>query len=302
MTVALLPTRATSVVRVGLSYVREPPAEWVARLAEYSPPSEDKPWLKIVWEPGEPWIAGQRWTFYEMTHQSLLDMSNPETWALLDELNGPHPRNEGHICTSIPQSSWPGFVPKKYGPCLCRHKFEGWRFGPCSLITKRQWELWREVPGYLAQRFWVIQGEAGGHKTAFNEQEVDLLKIAGLPEDPPGIGDLPYAPFDERAVAQVIRHNRLHQLNMSYDEYRRTRQGTAYRLEREQLARSMRAEYVKWLAEQLGESTELFISAARKGQIDDHAARTETDFDRAGTDGVEQFIETGQMPDLSTYQ
>lgn len=269
----------------GFVYDREPPAHWVARLAEVSPQSDEHSWLKLAWEPGEPWIHGQRWTLYEMVHPKWVDAE------VLAELRGPHPRSEGHMCST--------HVPKQF-QCLCRHKLEAWRGGPCSIVTLRQYQLFKET-GYFGQCFWVIQGEKGGHKRVFGEEESEMLRIAELPDEPPGVGDLPYAPFDERVVAHIIRHNRLQQLGVSLEEYRRAQSGDGYKRQRENLARSLRAEWVKWLAEQLEESADLFKSAARKGQMDDQP-KTEVDWDRADAEGMQQYIETGILPDPSTFR
>jgi hypothetical protein len=276
---------ASAPATTGFVRHREPPADWVARLAEVSPKSDEQGWLKLVWEAGEEWIPGQRWTLYEMVHEQFVDP------VVLAELRGPHPRSEGHMCSTN--------VPKQF-QCLCRHKFEGWRGGPCQIITLKQWELWRET-GYFGQCFWVIQGEKGGHKRVFPEEEVEMLKLADLPLEPPGVGELPYAPFDERVVAHIHRNNRLVQLGISIGEYRRKMTGAEYQLERERVARSLRAEYVKWFEEQLGEASELFVSAARKGQMDD-APRTEIDYDRAYQEGLQQYIETGILPDDSQFR
>src|SRR4051812_34960665 len=99
-------------------YDREAPAEWTAALRELSPFAEDRGWLELVWESGDPWAPVQRWGLWEMLHPSVVD---PDELA---ELRGEHPRKFGHPCTSTPISSWLIPPDPTYRPCLCRHKLE----------------------------------------------------------------------------------------------------------------------------------------------------------------------------------
>src|SRR5581483_4573362 len=69
---------------------RTPPAEWVVALRELSPVSDDRGWLELVWEPGDPWRPEQRWELWEMIHPSVIDPDE------LRELRGPSPRMHGH--------------------------------------------------------------------------------------------------------------------------------------------------------------------------------------------------------------
>lgn len=276
-----LPIRPTDAVFIK---AQEPPKEWIAQLRELSPKSDEHGWLYLHWEAGDPWIPGQRWLLYEMIHPKWVDED------VLEELRGPHPRSEGHMCSVN--------VPKQF-QCLCRRKRESWRGGPCLLITLTQYELFHKT-GYFARPFWVIQGSKGGHKRTFNEQESEMLRLAELPGDAPGVGDLPYAPFDQRVVKHIIRSNRLSQLGVTLSGFRRM-MGSEHKAYREQVARNLRAEYVKWFSEQLEDVNELFISAARKGEMDGER-RTEIDWEKVEDASTAHYIETGQMLHPSTVR
>lgn len=269
-----LPLRATDHV---FYRSREPDPQWVERLRALSPVSDEFSWLLLVWEPGEPWIPGQRWTLYEMTHPKWV--AN----AVLEELQGPHPRSEGHMCHER--------TPTQF-QCLCRRKLNAWRGGPCELITRTQYELFRAT-GYYGELFWIVQGDKGGHKAAFNEAEEEMLRLAGLPSEPPALGDLPFAEPDGRLWHQLTQHNRLRQLGMTLDEYR-VAMGPEYRLHKERLARNLRAEYVKWFEGQLLEENDLFIRAAQKGDFEQERP-TSVNWEKVEEASTAHYIETGHV-------
>lgn len=273
----------TAVAIQPLAYVafersREPDPEWVALLREHSPMSDEHSFLELVWEPGEEWIPGQRWVLYEMLHPKFIDSE------VMKELRGPHPRSEGHMCSVN--------VPKQF-QCLCRRKLESWKSGPCVLVTLTQWQLFRKT-GYVGRAYWVIQGENGGHKRAFTEErERQMLKMADLPPDPPAIGALPYAPFDQRVVKQITRHNRLKSLGVSLGQLRQM-MGPGYEATKKKAATELRREYIAWLSDQLGESAELFVSAARKGEMYDEP-RSEVEWREVEAQAMEHYAETGDV-------
>jgi hypothetical protein len=261
-----------------LTWTRDVPLEWERELRQHSPKSDEHGWLHLVWEPGERWVPGQRWTLYEMLHEKFVDDE------ILEELYGESPRSEGHYCSTK--------VPDQF-QCLCRRKREAWRDGPCTLIDRTQWMLWRQT-GYFGRPFWIIQGDRGGHKFKFNGQEKEIRRLAGQAGDPPPMGDLAYAPFDQRVVAHITRNNRLSQLGQTLGEFKRT-MGEGYEQHKATLARGLREEYVKWFDEQMLDVNELFVSAARKGQMDGER-RTAVDFERVEEIALGQFIETGILP------
>ena len=87
---------------VSFIHHQTPPNEWVEELRAISPKSDEHGFLDLVWEPGDPWVPGQRWVIYQMLHHQFAD------WAVVRELEGPHPRSEGHMCSVK--------VPKQFCP------------------------------------------------------------------------------------------------------------------------------------------------------------------------------------------
>jgi hypothetical protein len=258
---------------------REAPEDWTRDLRSWSPQSDEHGFLSLVWEPGDPWIPAQRWALYEMLHPRNVDID------ILEELEGPHPRSEGHMCTASAR------VPKQY-QCLCRRKLETWRGGPCIMITLTQWNLFRRT-GYYGVPFWVIQGSQGGHQFQFGEHEQKLLRLRGLPSEAPRPGMLEYAPYDSRVAKKVQRHNKLVLMGKTLGEFKKM-MGKDYDAYRETLARELRTEVVEHLETQMQEAAELFIRAADKGEMDDQR-RTTIDYDRLSEQATAHFIETGQV-------
>jgi hypothetical protein len=256
---------------------RQPPADWIRSLREVSEKSDEVGWLYLHWEAGDPWVPGQRWVLYEMLHEKWVDD------AVMDELRGPHPRSEGHMCSTK--------VPKQFG-CLCRRKLGAWRGGPCQLVTLTQYQLYRTT-GYVAKPFWIIQGTTGGHLWEFDESEREILRYANLPSEAPRLGALPYAPFDGRVLRQIMRRNRLRAMGGSIEAYKQT-MGAGYDVYRQKIAREMRARYVEYLEQQLQDVNELFIRAAKKGDLDDQP-RTDVNWEKVEEASTATYIEEGHQ-------
>lgn len=266
---------------------REPRPEWVAALRDVSPITELHGTLDLVWEPGDPWTPGQRWTLYEMIPWEQA------RYELVLALRGPNPRLTGHMCTARS-------VPGQFA-CLCKVKLEGWRNedGEPSDVTLTQWKLFQRT-GKVGRLFWVIQGDRGGHKAFLTTEEKKFLAAAGKATEMPGIGTLPYADFDTRVVDHVVRFNRMRQAGLGIQAYRR-RMGRGYKLHQQQAERQLRADLVTWLDEQMADNSdgpstnELFLDAANTREMDAHAPRTDVDWEKVGEEGIAAYVETGQL-------
>lgn len=220
-----------------IAFTYDPPvdaatvARWQAQLDAYAPRSDQMAWVKLVWEPGDPWAPVQRWMLYEMLPRTFLD-----PWVV-EELSGPDPRTRGYF-----------------------DKVAG-RFveSPDQVFTKRQWDLYRET-GCFGRPFWVLQGSGGGHKRWFTDTESRLLALGGFPTEPPPPGSLPYAPFDRRVLEHLATLDRLK---------RGTEKLNALRLSESRAAaeRKLMEELVGWLGEQMGEAAEMLLSAVDTADI-----------------------------------
>lgn len=169
-------------------HFREVPKEWEDRLAEHSPPTNRFSWLKLVWEPGYPWEAPvERYMLMQMIPAHAVEP------YVLEQLEDPHPPSmhgnyyDAHLTWTDETGA------ERIG------KFVN---NPDCLITEQAWRLFRETRCW-GKRYWVMQGEKGGHKYRFTKVEQQMLRLLKLPTEPPEPGTLPYAPFDDRVLAQL---------------------------------------------------------------------------------------------------
>lgn len=160
-------------------------------------------------------------------------------------------------------------------------------------VSRYQQRMFREHRVH-ARTSWIIEGEHGGHQAVYGESTKELCKAKGLPTEPPSPGSLPYAPFDERVVAQVQRMSKLVQLRGDLAEFKR-RYGKVENWKREQreALREARKQYVAFINEQFGDADE-FKAAYRKGELE-HAPTTEIDYDAKNEQADEKYVETGRF-------
>ncbi|HXJ66628.1 MAG TPA: hypothetical protein VNN79_22950 [Actinomycetota bacterium] len=272
-----------------------PPEDWVRQLRDLSPirESDDVGYLELLWEPGDPWAPVQRWEIYEISPRHAVPT------ALLHAFKtAGHPRKEGHPCTSKPVSSWAARPNFNYVPCHCKRKSEAWR-GGLTDIPLTAWKLFQRT-GRVGYPFWIIQGDRGGHRRQFSEQEERLLQHQGLPTKLPAPGELPYAPFDGRVINGCIGYNRLREFHGNIAEYKKAmgKGHSSYVAEKE---KELRRKLLTNLATQMSadlpgeKSVEgSFIGAMDKGELDNQP-RTNIDFDRVWAKTEESFVETGQL-------
>jgi hypothetical protein len=259
---------------------REPKAEWVEQLREVSVLTDQHGQLELVWEPGDPWVPLQRFTLWETLHISQVDPDEVEA------LRGPNPRGEGHMCTRIK-------VPGQF-VCECKVKLEGWRGSANPGVNFTQWKLFQRT-GRVGRQFWIIEGDRGGHKWHLTEEEKKILCAAGRdPNALPAPGSLPYAEFDARVMHHITRFNRLRQLSISLAQYKR-RMGPHYALHRAEVERDIRKRFVAWMDEQMQPEYELFVDAAKKGEMDD-GPKSNVAWDAIGEQAMQQYVETGVLP------
>jgi hypothetical protein len=253
---------------------RDVPKEWEERLREISPPTDRFSWLKLVWEPGHPWESPvDRFFIYQMVPERAVEE------GILEQLRDyPPPSEMGNRFD-------PYMVNEETGQM---GKFVN---NPDCLITERAWHLYRETKCW-GRPFWVIQGNGGGHKRWFSPVEQKFLKLAGLPQDPPVPGSLPYADFDDRVMARLREHDMLlgHQAPLR----RKKSLLSGIKNERyEQEEERFRTELVKWLANQVTEAGEgvmesLMALDAPRADID------VKEMEKREEQATENFIRTGK--------
>lgn len=237
--------------------LRSAPSDWVARLREVDPIRDAVSYLELVWyDTAERWVLYEMVPVYDYDHRPTVDLQ------ILSELKGVDP-------TLIPETA--------------------------PLISRRQWLLYQQT-GRWARPSWCIQGSKGGHLVAYDSATQELLRRTGRPDRPPAPGDLPYAPFDERVVTQILRMSKLTQARNDLDEFRRQYAGEGGKRKYKEALRDARAQQLAWLDSQMDEAAELFVSAYRKGEFDAVGAPLdETDWVKKDTEESENFISTGSF-------
>lgn len=71
-----------------------------------------------------------------------------------------------------------------------------------QMMTRYAWDLHLET-GCYPQPFWVVQGDRGGHKWMFTDEEERLAQMHGASPEPPEPGSLAYAAPDRRVIEKV---------------------------------------------------------------------------------------------------
>lgn len=187
--------------------------------------------LRLVWEPGDAWDPVERWYLYDCVPRSVFEEAATKRRLmgvqeddnadaiLIRDLDGPSPREDGYYDATL-------------------KRFVHLRDRECTL---QQWRLWQSH-GLYGIPWWVIQGERGGHKRWFSAPEKKALRYAGLPDEPPVPGSLPYAPFDGRVLDTVLRYDRFRRL-----ESKLTRAGV--KAEHADLVRGARKRYFDFLVD-----------------------------------------------------
>lgn len=262
------------------------PAEWERQLAELSPRSDRFVWLKLIWEQGYPWEIIERYMIYEMI---------PERVMLAGGRNGKASLLHANVLEQLRHPLPPSQMGNYFDVHLNNGEGE-FVLNPDCLITERAWHLYRAT-GCWGRPYWVIQGEKGGHKRWFSDVESKLLRAKGLPPRPPEPSELPYAPFDERVRAQLVKHDVLKGRHDGLARQRTLLHG-AHSARHAAEARAVREELVKWLTEQVSEfapeahrALKALDMGPRRGPVEDVDTRT---LDRRAEQAVQNYLETGK--------
>jgi hypothetical protein len=195
-----------------------------AQVHGIAPPSERVSWLHLTWEPGEEGDPVERYVVWQMVPPRA---TAAILWA--DGQRLVHYRGRW-----IPDPRWP-----------LRLEVGG--------LSATQRRLYRGY-GCYAQPFWIVQGTQGGHKRRFSEIERKILRLEGLPDEPPIAGELPYAPVDERVLSRLRDLDQLSKYSKMVDFAERR----PFELENEEkeVIRSMRSRVLDWLESQIDAAEE----------------------------------------------
>lgn len=243
------------------------PAEWERALREFSPISRVVPWLAIRWYALRKRPVG-RWILSECVAAELIA---PKDQDILTILQGPRPSTL---------------------PVKLRDVVE-------TFVNDYQWEMYRSHRVW-ARELWVLQGDQGGHATQYSPQEQDVLRLLGLPTDPPRLGDLPYAPLDTRVLGQMRSRNRLLKLGNDLGALRKSGDPAIMKREEAEQGRSFRRQFVDYIERQsLGRSEFMTWYSSKSDNRDVLPEATEPEV-RAASMAKDYYIETGELPPQPT--
>ena len=247
---------------------REVPAEWLRDLRAISPVSPAHSYLNFRWYPARK-IDRKTETAVD-TGRWLLDQWMPRPFIHPDMVRMLEDR------------------PPRLLPDSQRHGRE-------LFVSDFRHEMYRQHK-VLVKRWWVLQGDQGGHPAEYTDREVKIRKAIGLPIEPPRIGSLPYAPFDNRVVRQILRYDRLLRYGQDIDRLKASASNEATKREEADAEEQFRRDYVAWLKEDLRESTAFLTDYSRKTEADMTLRPATKAEENAAARLEDEFIATGLVP------
>lgn len=214
------------------------PDAWRAELYTIGgQPNQQAAYLDLWWNAGETHEPVQRWVVLELLPQAALERTpryKAQAHDLLAALRGPPP---------VTMRSWV----VRGGKRVLRST---------AKVAQWQWEIYRRT-GCYALPHWIIQGSHGGHLWQFLPAYQLLLRTAGRPLNPPLVGDLPYAPWDNRVVHQLTRERELREQLEALTQREPTRRTERdHKREYLEIERMGRRALLAWLDTQLGHAAE----------------------------------------------
>jgi hypothetical protein len=234
------------------------PAEWERRLRQISPKTRQLSYLAFRWYAKE-----ERWVLYECVPRECIWRGNDIVRMLEDRP--------------------PRLLPKEQ------------RLGRMFFVSEYTHEMYR-LHKVWARPVWVIQGKDGGHPVEFIDAEQQLLRLRGLPTEPPPIGALEYAPFDERVVERIASRDRLIALGNNLDRLKRTASNEVLKAEAVASQRQFRAEYLKWMEDMMSPQSDFLTWYTRKTEADMTLRKATRREMSAASRLKDEFIETGLVP------
>ena len=259
---------------------RPVPPSWQAELDRLAPPHDHLASYRLVWEPGEPQAPVQRWVIWQMRPKALTEKlvwtarndptrANPKVVGLLEE----HPRKN---------AKWDANAG-------CYRKHDG-RLAKTDRLT---YELYHQT-GCLGERFWIVQGDRGGHRWALTQTEKRLLWLAtnGVRKDVPFPGDLPYAPFDRRVVKHLLDIERV-LMTRRVLQYADAHEGLLDAEEQAEVEQA-RGLYFDWLGEQFAEVADELRPLYRR-MVHDRPVGLEKVATVTEAEQRDLYVKTGQL-------
>jgi hypothetical protein len=211
-----------------------PEASWQATLDAIAPPGGRLSWLKLVWIAGDEHEPVNRWGIFQM-----LPLDRAPT-LVRDDLRGPSPRVRGRYDRVLGR-----FIPD-----------------PLCNVNLLQWQLYQQT-GCYGKLYWIVQGSNGGHKRQFNRMESVVSRMNGGPDQPPLIGDLPYARPDNRTFDKIAKMDLVRTYSYLLDRASKAQHDAVLDMHDKNILEQMRGQVWKWLESQVAEAVQENPAGAR---------------------------------------
>lgn len=252
-------------------WTREVPEEWETLLRGISPISHVVPWLSIWWHPmgrleRNVYVDAGRWVIHECV-----------PWEILDG------REQNDL------------RPMFYDKRASQLDEPGIQWARRALVNDYQHEMFHQHRVY-ARQLWILQGTRGGHPTRYQPPEMDLLRAQGLDQEPPAVGELPYADFDMRVVRQMLNRNRLIAFGNDLDRWKRSAKREEIDREWREEQREFRKEYAKWLYSTVEPQVEFWQNYSRTMECRNQIPAASREQMNAASKFHDQYIDTGTIP------
>ena len=168
----------------------------------------------------------------------------------------------------------------------------------CQFVSDVQHEFWR-LYGVYARPYWALQGDRGGHQVKLSPWQTNIALAKGLPPDPPAIGSLPFAPFDQRTVKQLQHFNRLHQLDDRLDRLQASGSKAAADAEMEAIQKEIRLAETSFIESQFEPVVDMAQSLVRgqnsRSEYDDQIIRVNPGDAARAADAYDKYLATGDF-------
>lgn len=219
------------------------------------------------------WRDCGRWVLYECIHESLIPEQDRE---IVHFLSGPQPS----------RITDPALA---YSRMLYANDYQ------CMMY--RTHKVW-------ARNCWIVQGSTGGHPIEYDLLEKSILQACGLPTDPPPLGTLPYAPFDERVVNQLMKRSKITKYG-SYEAAKRHATKEVVEREMRDAERAFREWHVKHLEDSLAPSVDFLDYYTSSSKTSTECRNTlpemSQDEQKKASDAKDFYIETGHTEHMDVH-
>jgi hypothetical protein len=243
--------------------------QWQDELNELFPVSDDTSYLRLVWVPGDDW---------EIMDEGKLVHQGIERWYVYEML--PRQFTDPNILYELEQMPEPVVRYDSVMKSVARED---------RAVNRVQYRLFKET-GLFGRPFWVIQGDNGGHQRFFTTFESQQLILLGLPHNPPLPGTLPYAPYDHRVRAKLLKHDRLRKVGDRLMMLKESQKDKYKSLEKD-LMKQFRKDIIAFVCDQITPEDGRDI----KRGIRDDAPIQETDYEKLWEEAEENYVERGHF-------